>query len=209
MARFARILIIIAVSIFAFSVLTSCAEEPPDHFSGVSQVGPDQPVNTPTTTGQAIEAHARHGLKRAGHEAAWSFLFAGIFALPALTILIIPGVIFRRLEKIIEGLIILLAGIFFMHLASEGKMNDLWHCALWGNAIPGGILFLWGLISKEEEGKLILIALPMLGMGLYIAGLSFHMIFTGFLKEPLWALLSMLPGCGCIWSKLKYFRDAD
>lgn len=194
MSRFARILIIMVVSIFATGVLAGCEEDrhgsvPLVHSDEVHEMGPN---NTPTSYTEAAEAHARHGAKVVGYSAAWLLNVAAIALVPLVIIFLIPGFLFGRAEKMVEGVLLIVVGGFLMYIADTYHLKDLWTCALLVNVLPGVALFGWGVYSGEEKGKLIVVGVPLFGMGLWLLAQCWEMLTKGLVMAPIMTFLIIL-----------------
>lgn len=189
--KFFQFFLVAVVSIFAVNFLIGCDDDPPppDPLE-MHRYELEKPVDTPNSVTDTAEAHARHYSKKAGYGLAWALNALLIFAVPLLA-LAIPGSIFDRpqLEKVAEGALVLVAGIFFYWLTDDLSLGSLPTCAMWVNIVPGAMLLLWGIISEEESGKTLLLGLPSGAMFLWILGQVWIMFSRGLVLAPITTIL--------------------
>lgn len=189
MFRFIRILLALFIAFSALGFATGCADERPDHIAPMHSSELNQPVNEPTSLADAAEAHARSAAKVVGYSTAWVLNAAGIALVPLIIIFLVPGFLFGRAEKMVEGLLMVVIGGFLMYIADMYHLKDLWTCALLVNLLPGVALFFWGIASGEEKGKLVLVGVPLFGMGLWLLAMCSEMLTKGLVMAPIMTFL--------------------
>lgn len=145
------------------------------------------PIIGITETGKVIEttpaSGIEHGVRQVSSAArfgtAWVLLALGILIPGPLVILLIPGFITGRAEKVLEGLALCAWGLFMLNLSADAEVGSLFWW-VWGVlVIPGALLLLWGLVSDNESGKFVLVTGPVIVFGLYLFSQIYRMVVLG------------------------------
>lgn len=180
-------MLIVLISLVALGLLIGCGE---DNSSNV-QIDPiamdelDQPVDTDTGYVATAEAYGRYASKRGGYMVAWVINAGGIIAVPLAIMFLIPGLIFGRWEKVVEGVAMVVFGCFYYWLCQEFKLEDLDMAALFVCIIPGAILFVWGVVNDNERGKFALLGTPTACMAFWLIAQLWYMLTEGLVLYPI------------------------
>lgn len=111
-----------------------------------------------------------------------------VLTLPYLVIFLIPGVLAGRSEKILEGVVIGGVGVLLWITAAEYLTTLAVAAAIWGLVIPGAILFVWGLFSENEGGKMAILITCSGSLAIYLAWLAWDFLVWGLVS---WGALAI------------------
>ncbi len=154
---------------------------------GSTRTGEVAPVTSP---GGRIEHHVIKVGQQLGYAQAWFIVACLIAGVPLLIIFLIPGIFFGRAEQPVEGALIVGFGVLAITTLRAPDLGLTWAVILC-NIIPGALLFLKGLVSEEEEGKIAIVAIPNILMIGFLIIKAIGGLINGLLEAP-WATMGLI-----------------
>ena len=119
-----------------------------------------------------------------------------VLLFPYLVILLVPGFIAGKAEKVIEGVVIGSVGVFLAITAGTYLTSFAVWVAIWGLVLPGLILAVWGLITDSEARKLAIMLSFTGSLVIYLGWLAWDLFAWGMVT---WGLLGFAVLAGLAW----------
>lgn len=207
--KFARLVLTFFVSILLALTLLGCGQKEDRslcHFQYECQSGsltkdqnglpPMKIINNSevikTPSWRAVEHGVTKVAQSTQYGVAYVLLVLGIVIPGPLIIFLIPGMLTGRKEKLIEGATIFLCGIAMASLVSEAGVDALTPWVYACLVVPGALLFLWGLLTENESGKLVLVIGPTAFFIVYLCFKIYRMLILGVVSSAIFTALILL-----------------
>jgi hypothetical protein len=172
--------IVMAVTLlFGVAPMLSACSDPPKEWPPITIQGDWGQVTT--SPADRADHFVRHYTGIAGHAFSVTLYMCVISLMPWVVILVIPGVLFGKLEMKVESLLILGASAMLWFKSDTFQDLGLGWWLLILDVIPATIMLFW----SEEHGKILLFALPAVACDLYMVMSTIIWIGDGLVKSPL------------------------